>query len=155
MFAFGGISRCEQSKVRGHKSLSKHRYIHHIQGSTEPSVLSPRNAYNAAKILSNAFILPLTRFKWRSTTLSAGIVRTAHLISPIPMIVPIILLLLVPKWFISRTRRPRGPPVLQRNLKSRPSLIPSMRLSNLLIPIRALSIPELTPCRPITILNAI
>ena len=109
------------------------------------------------KYCQTQVIIPLTQLKRRFTTLSAGIVPTAHLVSPIPMImiIRIILLLLMPKRFISRARRPRRPSILQRNLKPRSSFIPTMRLSNLLVPIRTLCIPEPTPRRSILILDAI
>ena len=72
------------------------------------------------------------------------------------MNIPIILRLLMPKRFISRTCRPGHlPSILQRDLIPRARLIPIMRLSNLLIPIRSLCIPELAPCGPIAILDAI
>ena len=67
-----------------------------------------------------------------------------------------ILRLLVPKRFISRTCRPGHlPSILQRDLIPRSHFIPIMRLSNLLIPIRSLCISELASRRPIAILDAI
>ena len=71
------------------------------------------------------------------------------------MVIPIILLLLMSKRFISRTCRPGHSPILQRNLIPRARLIPTLRLSNLLIPIWSLCIPELAPRRPIGILDAV
>ena len=72
------------------------------------------------------------------------------------MFIPILLRLLMPKRFISRTCRPRHlPSILQRDLIPRTSFIPIMRLSNLLIPIRSLCIAELASRRSIAILDAI
>ena len=62
MVAFGGISRCEQSKERGHVSLSKHRYIHHIQDSLEPSYL-PETPAMPLKYHQMEFTIPLTQLK--------------------------------------------------------------------------------------------
>lgn len=61
----------------------------------------------------------------------------------------------MPKRFISRARRPRYPPILQRNLIPRCRFIPASWLSNLLIPIRSLCIAELAPRRAIGVLDAI